>query len=259
MLNYDYFHHGCTRNIITIFGALFSEIYIKRHIDTGDDKSEYQEIKIPITYSPKQRTLTKILQKPNIDDRETQITLPRMSFEIVSLSYDPARKINPSSVSKKMLDDQGNTSYASQMHSPTPYNIHLNLYAYAKNQTDALQIVEQIFPFFNPDLNVTINTIPVMGVKEDIPIVLDAVSYEDDYEGDQETRRAIIWTLSFTAKMNYYGPITKTGVIKRVNVNVGDDETRPEKTALKYRANVSPLDASITDPYVVVEEFLYGE
>lgn len=256
MLNHSYYYHGCLKQVITIFGALFSEIYIKRK--TGDG-GEYQEIKVPLSYAPKQRALVRIKQNPNIDSRQAQVTLPRIAFEIVNLNYDPARKINNASLSRNMSKTQENNSFARQMSSPTPYDVHVNLYIYAKHQDDALQIVEQIFPFFNPDLNVTINAVPDMNVVEDIPIILDSVSYEDDYEGDLETRRAIIWTLSFTAKMNFYGPITKNGIIKKVNVTVGQTEHVVDNPLLQYNAQVTPVTASINDPHTIVEEFLYRE
>ena len=256
MLNHDHFYHGCLKNIITIFGAIFSEIHIKRSTGTGN---EYQEIKVPLTYAPKQRAIVRIKQNPNIDDRQAQITLPRMAFEIVSLNYDAARKINTASITRQK---NTNTNFVKQIYSPTPYDVHVNLYAYAKNQEDALQMVEQIFPFFNPDLNVSINVIPEMNVVEDIPIILDSVSYEDDYEGDLETRRAIIWTLSFTVKMNFYGPITTSGVIKKVNINVSDNETdflrKSDATLLAYNAKVDPLTADVTDVHTIQETFTYG-
>lgn len=256
MLNHSYFYHGSVKNIITIFGALFSDIYIKRSTGAG---TEYQEIKVPLSYAPKQRALVRIAQQPNIDDRQAQITLPRLAFEIVAFNYDGSRKINTNSVSRTMDQGQPNTNYANQLNSPTPYDAKVNLYAYAKNQDDALQMVEQIFPFFNPDLNITINSIPDMNVVEDIPVILDSVSYEDDYEGDLETRRAIIWTLSFTVKMNFYGPITKNGVIKKVNINVNKiDSQESDKPLLKYDAKVDPFSATVTDPFAVIETFLYN-
>lgn len=256
MLNHNYFYHGGMKNIITIFGAMFSDISIKRQNSEG---GEYQEIKVPLSYSPKQRTISRIKQNPNIDTRQAQVTLPRLSFEIVSMNYDSSRKINTNSVSRNMTPNQPNNNFAYQLNSPTPYDVHINLYAYAKNQDDALQIVEQIFPFFNPDLNVTINSIKEMNVVEDIPIILDSVSYEDDYEGEIETRRAIIWTLSFTAKMNFYGPITTSGIIKKVNISVSRNEsTMSDGSMTKYTAEVTPSTATINDTFAIVEEFSYG-
>ena len=252
MLNYDHFYHKGVTNIVTAFGSFFTEIYVKR--STGDG-NEYQEIKIPISYSPKQRTIQRIMQKPNIDDRVAQITLPRMSFEMVALNYDSDRKINPSSQTRTQ---SSNGNLMNVMKSATPYNLRFNLYIYTKNQDDALQIVEQILPFFNPDQNITINPVPSMNVKEDVSIVLDNVSYEDDYEGDFETRRAIIWTLAFTVKMNFYGPITKSGVIKHVNVNMGNDTATPVTHQLTYDAKVDPINAGINDLHTIIEEFSYG-
>lgn len=254
MLNHNYFYHSCLKNIITIFGAIFSDIYIKR--STGDGY-EFQEIKVPLSYAPKQRALVRLKQNPNIDVKQAEITLPRLAYEIVSINYDPARKISPVSQSRNMQQNQPNNNYVNHMNSPTPYDVHINLYAYAKNQDDALQIVEQIFPFFNPDLNVTINAVPQMNFVENIPIILDSVSYEDDYEGNMETRRAIIWTLSFTAKMNFYGPITTSGIIKSVHISVSHDENQQD-TLVQYNSEISPKNATINDPYTVVEEFLYG-
>ena len=255
MLNHNYFYHSCVKNVITIFGAIFSDIYIKR--STGDGY-EFQEIKVPLSYAPKQRALVRLKQNPNIDVKQAEITLPRLAYEIVSMNYDPARKISPTSQSRNMQQNQPNNNYANHMNSPTPYDVHINLYAYAKNQDDALQIVEQIFPFFNPDLNVTINAVPEMNFVENIPIILDSVSYEDDYEGNMETRRAIIWTLSFTAKMNFYGPITTNGIVKSVHISVGQDE-QINDSLLNYKAKVTPPTATVNDPYTVVEEFLYGK
>ena len=256
MLNHNYFYHSCVKNIITIFGALFSDIHIKR--STGDGY-EFQEIKVPISYAPKQRALVRLKQNPNIDVKQVEVTLPRIAFEIVSMNYDPARKISPTSQSRNMSQNQENPNYANHMNSPTPYDVHINLYAYSKNQDDGLQIVEQIFPFFNPDLNVTINSVPEVNFVENIPIILDSVSYEDDYEGNMETRRAIIWTLSFTAKMNFYGPITSSGVIKSVRISVEKDDQVENQKLVQYTAEVSPRTATINDPYSVVEEFLYGD
>lgn len=256
MLNHNYFYHSCIKNVITIFGAIFSDIYIKR--STGDGY-EFQEIKVPLSYAPKQRALVRLKQNPNIDVKQAEITLPRIAYEIVSMNYDPARKISPASQSRNMQSNQPNSNFAYQMNSPTPYDVHINLYAYAKNQDDALQIVEQIFPFFNPDLNVTINAVPEMNFVENIPIILDSVSYEDDYEGNMETRRAIIWTLSFTAKMNFYGPITSNGIVKSVHISVSQDEYQPNNNLLKYGAEIDPKNATINDPYTVVEQFLYGQ
>jgi hypothetical protein len=120
------------------------------------------------------------------------------------------------------------TTTLDSQYAPTPYNINVQLYVYVKNQDDGLQIIEQILPYFNPDYNLTMKSIPQLNIKNDLPIILDSVSFEDNYEGEFEDRRTIIWTLSFTMKLNFYGPVNKQGVIKKViastynNVNMTD-------------------------------------
>ena len=98
-------------------------------------------------------------------------------------------------------------------YAPAPYNVSMMLYIYSKNQDDALQIVEQILPYFNPEYTLSLKAIPQLDIQNDLPIILDSVSYEDDYEGDFTSRRMIIWTLAFTLKLNFFGPVTKQGYI----------------------------------------------
>lgn len=255
MLNHSHFYHGGVKNIIMMFGAIFSDITIRRAANLG--AADYQEISVPLSYAPKQRAYVRTTQNPVIEERQKQVVLPRISYEIVNFAYDPSRRTNMSSVARSTrTNTESNKNMVAQLMSPTPYDIKVNLYVYVKNQDDGLQIIEQVLPFFNPDFNVSIRPVPEMQhIVEDVPIILDSVSYEDDYEGDLETRRAIIWTLSFTVKMNFYGPITKAGVIKKVSINVTNEDS-PD--LLKYKATVDPISAEINDPHKIVEEFLYG-
>ena len=130
----------------------------------------------------------------------------------------------------------------------------VNLYVYSKNQDDALQIVEQILPYFNPDYNLSLKAVPSMGITHDLAIIIDSVSYEDDYEGDLTTRRSIIWTLSFTVKLNFYGPVNRQGVIRRVEVDTFYD-SELSKVQTKYDVTVSPTTAKPGDSITYVENF----
>ena len=205
------FYHSHIRKAIVAFGMLFNNIQIARE----SDGVVQQVLRVPLAYSPKQKFLTRIATTPTDDTRgEVAMTLPRMGFEITALEYDASRKISVVQRHKAVgAGDDANTvrsSYAS-----APYNLSISLYMMAKNQDDALQVVEQIFPYFNPDFNVTINDLPEIGIKRDLKITLDSVSYEDDYEGDFERRRSIIWTLNFTMRINFYGEVTNVGYIKQ--------------------------------------------
>jgi len=191
---------------------MFNGITIERKDAAGNS---VQIQRVPLSYSPKQKFLAKIRQQPNTDESNFQVILPRMGFEMIALDYDPNRKISPLQQNRTL----NSSTSASSQYAPTPYNISVLLYIYVKNQDDGLQIIEQILPYFNPDYNLTLKAIPELDIKNDLPILLNTIGFEDDYEGDMTTRRAIIWTLSFTMKLNFYGPVSKQGIINRVVAN----------------------------------------
>jgi len=210
------FYWGTIRKAIVAFGNMFNNITIERKDAAGN---VVQLQRVPLAYSPQQKFLAKIKQQPNVDNTNFQVILPRMGFEMVSLDYDPNRKISPMQQSRTI----NSSTTASAQYAPTPYNINVLLYIYAKNQDDGLQIIEQILPYFNPDYNLTINAIPELSINNDLPIILNSIGFVDDYEGDMTTRRAIMWTLSFVMKLNFYGPVSKQGIINRVTTNTFRD------------------------------------
>jgi len=210
------FYWGTIRKSIVAFGNMFNNITIERK---DADGNVVQLQRVPLAYSPQQKFLAKIKQQPNVDNTNFQVILPRMGFEMVSLDYDPNRKISPMQQSRTI----NSSTSASAQYAPTPYNINVLLYIYAKNQDDGLQIIEQILPYFNPDYNLTIHAIPQLNINNDLPIILNSIGFVDDYEGDMTTRRAIMWTLSFIMKLNFYGPVNKQGIINKVTTNTFRD------------------------------------
>ena len=243
------FYWGTTRKAIIAFGNLFNDIFIERRNSAG---AVVQRIKIPLAYAPKQKMIARIEQQPNLEDQRVQLILPRMSFEILGLDYDPARKLSPINSNRAINSDD--VTRIKAQYAPTPYNISVNLYVYSKNQDDGLQIIEQILPYFNPDFNLSLKAIPELDIKNDLPVVLNNVTYEDDYEGDFSQRRSIIWTLSFVIKINYYGPVNKTGIIRRVNANIFKNLELTENVA-SYTATVTPNTAVPTDDFDFAETF----
>src|SRR6056300_684929 len=204
------FYNEHIRKAIIAFGTVFNNINIERKNGDGDI---IQTLRVPLAYSTKQKFLSRIEQIPTVESRgEVAIVLPRMGFEITSLQYDAQRKISPIQVHKKATSSA--TSVAKTFVS-TPYDLSLSLFIFAKNQEDGLRIIEQILPYFNPDFNITVNDLPQMGIKRDIKITLESVSYEDQYEGDYNTRQSIVWTLNFAMKLNYYGFVSNQGLIKK--------------------------------------------
>ena len=176
------------------------------------------------------------------------MTLPRIGFEIAGISYDPARKLQRVQKFKKVKGAKA--SQLDTQYMPVPYNIDFELYILSKQSDDALQIVEQILPYFQPDYTVTINDNTDMGIKRDVPVILNSIAYEDDYQGDFASRRAIIYTLSFTAKFYLYGPVTSSKVIKTVQVDQYTDmPDQSPKREQRYSVTPNPTTADADDDF----------
>jgi hypothetical protein len=241
------FYWGTIRKAIIAFGNMFNSITIERKDGNGNTIGVQR---VPLSYSPKQKFLARINQQPTIETNQFQVILPRMGFELVSLDYDPNRKVSPIQQSRAL--DTSTTS--STQYAPTPYNLSMLLYVYARNQDDGLQIIEQILPYFNPDYNLTLKAIPELNIQNDLPILLNTIGFEDDYEGDFVTRRSVMWTLGFTVKLNFYGPVNKQGVIKKVITNTFNS---PDLTNQQQKITVQPDSptANVTDSYGYIENF----
>jgi len=194
-----YFYHQTSRKMVVAFGSLFNNIEVRR-TDSSDAVTEV--VKIPLSYGPKDKMLVRISQDPSLNPK-VALTVPRMGFELTSMTYDGARKLNTMGRNVK----KGTTGLKKQFN-PVPYNWDFSLYVFVKNAEDGTQILEQILPFFTPDFTVTMTLISGMTVKMDIPLVLNSVTSEDSYEGDFATRRSIIWTLSFLMKGFLYPSVT---------------------------------------------------
>ena len=246
MLGNRQFYHETVRNIIVGFGTLFNDIHVVRKNNSG---VVTQSMKVPLAYGPKQKWLARLDQDAGLDSK-VAITLPRMGFEIQNLTYDPARKLNRVQKFKKVKSSASNSNKLDTQFMPVPYNLNIQLYAMAKNSDDALQMVEQILPYFQPDYTLTIKDMPEMGVARDIPIVLNSINYEDSYQGDYTERRAIMYTLDFTTKFYLYGPVTSSKVIKTVQVDQYTDlpDVSPTREQ-RYTATPNPTSADADDDF----------
>ena len=238
------FYHESIRKVIVAFGTTFNNIQLVRKDNDGNIK---QSMKVPLAYGPRQKWLVRLNEDADLS-KTVAVTLPRIGFEIQTLSYDSSRKLNRVQKFKKVKGANSNRLDTQFM--PVPYNLSIQLYIMAKQSDDALQIVEQILPFFQPDYTLTINDMTDMGIKRDVPIVLNDISYEDNYQGDFETRRALIYTLDFTAKFYLYGPVTSSAVIKTVQVDqfadIKDNAPRREQ---RYTVAPTPANASADDDF----------
>ena len=225
-----YFYHEILRKTVIGIGTLFNNINI-RHKDASG--TNFSVLKVPLAYGPMQKFLARIQQQPDLD-REIAITLPRLSFEMQGLQYDPTRKTG---IAQTFLTKNGTN--AKKVYMPVPYNIAFELSIMSKLSDDALQILEQIVPYFQPSFNITVNLIDSIGEKKDIPIVLESINYSDQYEGGFESRRTIIYTLAFTAKTYLFGPVADdpAGLIKKVDVDYyGSTNIKTAKRVQRYSA-----------------------
>tara|TARA_B100000965_G_scaffold253860_1_gene213584 strand:- start:407 stop:1249 length:843 start_codon:yes stop_codon:yes gene_type:complete len=223
-----YFYHEIIRKTVIAFGTLFNDIYVRHEDGSGNDISE---IKVPVAYGPRQKFLARIQQQPELN-KAVQITLPRMSFEISSISYDSTRKSGITQTFKVKDGEQ-----MKKVFMPVPYNLGFELNILTKLQDDGLQILEQILPFFQPGFTLSVDLVKSIGEKRDIPMVLQSITQQDDYEGDFATRRALIYTLQFTAKTFMFGPIADTpdGLIRKVQLDYySDTNTRTAKRVQRY-------------------------
>ena len=242
-----YFYHEIIRKTVISFGTLFNDIHVRHQDSTGKDISQ---IKVPISYGPKQKFLARIQQQPELN-KATQISLPRISFEMNNIQYDPSRKSGISQTFK--ASDSGKLK---KVFMPVPYNLGFELNILTKLQDDSLQILEQILPFFQPGFTLTIDLVDEIGEKRDVPMVLENIAFTDDYEGNFETRRALIYTLSFTAKTYMFGPIADSteGLIRKVQVDYYSDSNpqtakREQRYTVAAKAKQDYNEDSVIDQY----------
>ena len=224
-----YFYHQTSRKMVVAFGSLFNTIEVRRTNSAG---SVVDTIKVPLSYGPREKFLTRISADPNLNP-SIALTVPRMGFELTSMTYDGVRKLN--TMGRNV--EKGTTGLKKQFN-PVPYNWDFSLYVYVKNAEDGTQILEQILPFFTPEFTVTMNLVSSMSEKRDIPLVLNSVTSEDTYEGDFASRRSIIWTLSFLMKGFLYP-------------NVADNA----KVITDVTVDTHLMSATAADPeYIVMED-----
>ena len=238
------FYHETIRKIVISFGTMFNDIQLIRKDNSG---TTIQTMKVPLAYGPREKFLVRLREDADLS-KQVAITLPRIGFEIKNLAYDSARKMSRVQRFKKVKG--ANTKQLDTQYMPVPYNLEFELYIMAKQSDDALQIVEQILPYFQPDYALTINDMADMGITRDIPIVLNSIGYEDSYDGDFTTRRALIYTLSFTTKFYLYGPVTSAKVIKTVQVDQYTDlPDKSPKREQRYKVTPSPSTADADDDF----------
>ena len=213
----NHFYHRITRKIVVAFGSLFNELQLVRYNKAGT--IELERMLVPIVYAQKEKFYNRIKGDPNLT-KSIQVTLPRISFEISGIDYDPTRKQNSLIRNTNLATATSTTQKTQYMN--VPYNYKFSLSIYVRNIEDGWQIVEQILPIFNPDYTLTLDLVSTMGIKKDIPIILNTVQYSVDSESphDDDTTRIVIFDLTFTVKAMMFGPISDSKIITKANTNI---------------------------------------
>ena len=230
----DYFYHTTIRRFVAAFGTIFNDIKIAQTLSSDPNIPNKSFVRVPLSYGPRDKYLARIIQQTNSAVTNFAIKLPRMSFEISGLTYDTQSKLNKNN--KILIGEKVYYTFS-------PYNISISLSIMTKTQDEALQILEQIVPYFQPDFTITIKEGIDNTLKTDVPITLTNITMAEDYEGDFMSRRAIIYTLDFEAKIRFYGPERKTGLIKKVKVQTSDYDNRANGYELQT-VSVNPSDTT---------------
>ena len=201
----------------------------------SDGTTKSTVFKVPLSYGAKEKYLTRITSDPSLT-KAIQTIVPRISFEMVGMTYDTGRKLN--TLTQNFAANTSTT--VKTQYRPVPYNFDFNLSIYVRNTEDGTQILEQILPFFTPDFTVTVNFIPEMNQKYDMPIVLNSVNSTVDYEGDMMSTRLIMWDLTFTAKSYIWPPVKSGKYIRQANTNIFIDSE--SKSSQKVTTNFDPTN-----------------
>jgi len=233
----NHFYNSSTRRMVSVFGSLFNNLSVMK---TDSNGKVLQKIKVPLAYGPRQKFLTRA---KDLNDTKVALKLPRISFEITDMSYDGAARINKTK--KYIKVDPNDKKLVTTLGAPAVYKVGFELNIMTKSQDDALQIIEQILPLFQPDYTVTITDIPEMDLKSDVPIVLTGVGLNDEYEGDFLSRRTIVYTLTFETRIKYYMGISERGVIDKTEVYYKDTDSRGNIEVQKVDGTTLPYTETI--------------
>jgi hypothetical protein len=242
------YYFSTIRKYVTLFGTLFDTISIVRTDGTGHMT---QFIKVPITYSPKEKMLARVGSDPDLDRQTATPTLPIMAFEMTDIRYDPSRKLG--TVKRIAVSKPTDPEVLKYQFTPVPYNFGFRLHVMVKNAEDGTKIIEQILPYFTPDWTTTVHLIPEMEVTMEIPVVLDSITQDDVYEGNWQDRRSLTWTLDFTLKGYIYGPVKTGKIIKFANSVFYTPQGAADGELYKYVGNTSPVAYLQTQPGLTPE------
>jgi len=233
------FYHNTTRRYTVAFGSIFNGITIARQNKAGDVVGT---IPVPLIYSDKEKFIRRAMALNNVNQDEVNIkeTLPAMGFELLNIVYSAQRKTN---TMERIVNDR--ESKGKFMFNRVPYDFNFALYIGARRIDDALRIVEQILPYFTPELNLRIKELDDFpDLVSDIPVVLMDTSMENNADGTFDDRRTIQWQITFTLKGHLYTNVRDVDFIKKSIVDLSDADINSYYEG--YMSQVDPLESGNT-------------
>ena len=255
MLGHSYFSHRTLRTVVSVFGSLFDDIFIVRK---DSQNNTLNQEKVPIRFAPKQSFLGRLEEREDLDDVKKAITYQRMSFDFGgTLEYDSSRITGSRHCSETFNVTNSDGNQRARLYSGIPYKIPLSLYIVSKNRDDVDQIVEQILPFFRPSISLKVKSLPQFPEKSDEwKLVLNGITFEDNYNNDFVSQRQVIYTLSFDFYIWFYRSSVNKDVIKQVELNFKD--FKEEDLIYNITYTVNPFEAEKTDVYTINTSETYG-
>lgn len=259
----NHFYHGLLKKYTIVIGSLLDGVDVVRY---NPDQTEGSRVRVPLSYSKKEKWVRRLMEEIGSLDRQPAITLPRMAFEMTNMYFDASRQLSNKRYFAFISENSGDSKLKVMM--PMAWNFDFKVYVAAKTQEDMLQIIEQIVPFFTPDYTVAIRGLKNPNIGFDIPITLNSVNMSDNAEGGFEERRVIMWELDFTLRGYLFGPVKERGIIKTIDVKIMDyDELVKSPLSRQFMIDINivpyidgvPLeDISADDPWGINVTVDYG-
>lgn len=252
------------RRMAIAFSTIFKNVWLVR---TDTDGNQVYKAKVALDYGPAMAWYDRLKARGTITDDTgpgmIENMLPRMSFEMGDPTYDSTRQRNTMNNQTKFSAIGQN---AAQL-SPAPYNVPFTLRVLGKNIDDCLMIVEQILPMFQPQMNLKIKEVDQLNIYNDVLIVLESVSHEDNYLEGFNDNRLVTWTLQFMIKGNIYPPFGDTSgviykaIINMVDLDYGNDVfSTPTLAVVTATANqINPPDYDPDNSTITIAETPLGE
>jgi len=256
MLSPTFFFNQTIRRYTLAFGKIFSNVYVHR---MDPYSTVYDTFKVPLHQASKKKFYLQLLQNTGPDNlKAISILLPRISFVLTNVAYDASRQRNQTNTYKKFDDTDVNKVL--RLFEPVPYNFNYSMTVWTINEVDGHQIIEQILPYFSPFYTITVNEIPELGIKRDVPLELNTSNYDLNIDSGEDTNmRLVKWDFSFTMKGYLYKAIDpgNYAIIKRVIVKLLDYESIGDEdpyTYMTHSEEVEPWESLESDDWHILKK-----